>query len=280
LNYQVATPGYFGAMRIRLVRGRLFGAADVARAQRVAIVGESAAKRLWPGQDPVGRRMLLPSFVPGDRVQIWRTVVGVVSDVSYRGLTDFRLDVYDAAAQAATPATDVVIRASGDPLRLASEVQAIARRLDPSVVVDRVTTMDAVIAGEMAPWRFSSWVLGLFAAMAFLLAGLGLFALVAVEVVGRRHELAVRMALGAGARDVVKAVMRPAVGRIAAGLALGIPAAAALARAIRALLFGVSPADATSYALGAVLIMIAVGVAAFIPARRATAIDPRTLLDG
>jgi putative ABC transport system permease protein len=280
LNYQVATPGYFGAMRIRLVRGRLFGAADVARAQRVAIVGESAAKRLWPGQDPVGRRMLLPSFVPGDRVQIWRTVVGVVSDVSYRGLTDFRLDVYDAAAQAATPATDVVIRASGDPLRLASEVQAIARRLDPSVVVDRVTTMDAVIAGETAPWRFSSWVLGLFAAMAFLLAGLGLFALVAVEVVGRRHELAVRMALGAGARDVVKAVMRPAVGRIAAGLALGIPAAAALARAIRALLFGVSPADATSYALGAVLIMIAVGVAAFIPARRATAIDPRTLLDG
>jgi hypothetical protein len=235
---------------------------------------------LWGGRDPIGRRMLLPSFVRGDRVPIWRTVVGVVSDVSYRGLADVRLDVYDAAAQAATPATDVVVRAAADPLRLVPRIQAIARRLDAAVVIDRVTTMDAIVAKETAPWRFSGWVLSVFAAMAFLLAGLGLFALVAVEVAGRRHELAVRMALGASGRDVIATVMRRALTRVVVGLLLGLPAAAGLARTLRALLFGVSPADATSYAVGVALIAIAVGAAAFIPARRAAAVHPRMLLDG
>jgi putative ABC transport system permease protein len=279
LNYQVATPGYFNAMRIQLIRGRLFGALDDERHPRVAIVGQSTARRLWPGQDPIGRRMLLPSFIPGDRTPVWRTVIGVVSDVSYRGLADVRLDVYDAAAQAATPATDIVVRAAGDPLRLISAVQATARRLDASVVIDRVTTMDAIVSRETAPWRFSGWVLSVFGGMAFLLAGLGLFALIAVEVGDRRRELAIRMALGAQRRDVVRMILRAAAVRLALGLTLGLAAAAVLARALGALLFGVSPGDVVSYAAAAAIVAIVVGTAAYLPSRRAAATNPTLLLD-
>jgi putative ABC transport system permease protein len=278
LNYEVATPGYFSAMRIRLVKGRLFNADDRDGHARVAIVGETAAKRLWPGLDPIGQRLLMPSFVPGDRVQIWRTVVGVVSDVSYRGITDMRLDVYDAALQAATNATDVVVRSTGDPRRLVSAVQAEARRLDAQVVVDRISTMDAIVDRETAAWRFSAWVLSLFGAIAFLLAGMGLFGLVSMDVAERRPEFAIRVALGAQRTHVLRLVLVVAGWRVVGGLALGVLAAAIGARVLQSMLFGVTPSDAASYAIGIAVVLTTVAVAAYVPARRAAAIDPLVLL--
>jgi predicted permease len=278
LNYQVATPEYFQAMRIPLLRGRLFTDEDRAGQTRVALVGASAARRLWPGLDPIGHRLLMPSFVPGDPVAVWRTVVGVVSDVRYRGLDDVRLDVYDAAAQAATGATDLVIRTSGDPGRLTAAVQAEARRLDPQVVFDRVSTMEAIVGKEIAPWRFSVWVLALFAALAFVLAGLGLFGLVSLDVAERNREFAIRLALGAQRRDVIASALALAGWRVAAGVLLGLVAAAAVARGIRALLFGVTSLDAVSYAAATLLVLAIVALASFIPARRAAAIEPLLLL--
>lgn len=278
LNYQVATSGYFSTMRVRLAKGRFFTDDDKAGQPRVAIVGETTARRLWPGRDPIGQRLLLPTFIPGDRVPIWRTVVGVVSDVSYRGLNDLRLDVYDAALQSGTQATDLVIRASGDLRALVPEVQAEARRMDAQVVIDRVSTLDAIVAKETAPWRFSVWVLSLFGAIAFLLAGLGLFGLVSMDVAARTRELAIRLALGARRADVLRTVLVVAGWRVLAGLALGLIAAAIGARALRALLFGVTPFDAASYAIAVGLVAAVVGVAAYLPARRASSIDPLALL--
>ena len=278
LNYQIATPGYFIAMRIPLIRGRWFTDRDRDGQTRVAIVGESAARRLWPGRDPIGQRLLMPSFEPGDRTPVWRTVVGVVSDVRYRGIADVRLDVYDAALQARQDATDLVIRTSGDPVRLASVVQEVVRRMDPQAVIDRVSTMTGIVDKETAPWRFTGWVLALFGALAFVLAGLGLFGLVSLDVGERRREFAIRVALGAQRADVIRTALAVAAWRVMAGVALGLGAAAAGARAIRAILFGVTPLDAASYSVGVLLVLVVVAVAAFIPARRAARIEPLTLL--
>jgi predicted permease len=278
LNYQVATPEYFTALRVPLLRGRLFTNDDRAGQTRVAVVGASAARRLWPDRDPIGQRLLLPSFTRGDRVPVWRTVVGVVSDVRYRGLGDVRLDVYDAALQATTGATDLVIRASGDPLRLTAAVQAEARRLDGQVVFDRVSTMEAVVDKETAPWRFTVWVLALFGILAFVLAGLGLFGLVALDVSERRREFAIRLALGAQRRDVIRAALSVAGWRVAAGLLLGLFAAAVIARGIRAMLFGITMLDAVSYSAAIAIVLVVVALAAFIPARRAAAVEPLLLL--
>ena len=278
LNYQVATPEYFTAMRIGLRRGRLFTRDDRAGQTRVALVGESAARRLWPGRDPIGQRLLMPTFIPRDRTPIWRTVVGVVADVRYRGLNDVRFDVYDAALQAATGATDLVIRTAGDQAGLIAAVQAEARRLDPQVVIDRVTTMDAIVGKETAPWRFTVWVLGLFGVLAFVLAGLGLFGLVSLDVAERRREFAIRLALGAQRGDVIGAALSVAGWRVAAGVLLGLLGAAGAARAIRAMLFGVTPLDVVSYAAATGLILIVVTLASLIPARRAATVEPLLLL--
>jgi predicted permease len=278
LNYQVATPGYFTAMRIPLLRGRSFTHDDRDGQTRVALVGASAARRLWPGRDPIGQRLMMPSFVPGERAPLWRTVVGVVSDVRYRGIADVRLDVYDAALQAPRQATDLVIRTSGDPIRLTAAVQAEVRRMDPQAVMDRVSTMDGIVDRETAPWRFAGWVLALFGALAFVLAGLGLFGLVSLDVAERRREFAIRLALGAQRADVIRAALAIAGWRVTAGVLLGVCAAAAGARGIRAMLFGVTPLDSASYAAGVVLVLAVVALAAFIPARRAAAIEPLILL--
>jgi len=274
LNYQVATPGYFRAMRINLERGRLFTEDDRAQSTRVALVGETAAHRLWPGEDAVGKRILLPTFERGTGRRAWRQVVGVVSDVRYRGVDDVRLDVYDPASQSPLDAGDLVVRTSGDPLRVAASVQAAARDLDPRVLVSGVTTMEAIVARALAPWRFSVWLFGVFAALAVVLAGGGLFGIVSLDVGRRRRELAVRVALGARRGDIVRSVLVPAVRRLAAGIALGLAVSAALSGALRALLFGVEPLDASTYAAVTLLVSLVVIGASYLPARRAARIDP------
>jgi putative ABC transport system permease protein len=280
LNYQVATPGYFPAMRIQLKRGRLFNADDRVRSSPVVLVGESTARRLWPGQDPIGKRVLVPTTTPEGPPNAWRTVVGVVGDVRYRGIDDVRLDVYDAALQSPVPATDLVVRTSGDPRRVAGAVQAAARGLDPRVIVDRLTTMDAIVSRAVAPWRFSVWMFTLFAAFAFMLAMVGLFSLVSLDVAQRRHEFAVRLALGAQRADVLRPVLLAAGRRVLAGVGLGLLGAIISTRGIRSLLFGVEALDTTTYAAVVALVFAVVAVASYLPARRAAETDPLVLLRG
>jgi putative ABC transport system permease protein len=274
LNYQVATPGYFGAMRIELKRGRVFTDDDRAQSPRVALVGETAARRLWPGEDAVGKRLLLPTFERGTGKRAWRQVVGVVSDLRYRGVDDVRLDVYDPASQSPLEAADLVVRTAGDPLRAAAAVQAAARELDPRVLISGLTTMDAIVARALAPWRFSVWVFGVFAALAVVLASGGLFSIVSLDVGRRRRELAVRVALGAQRRDIVKSVLLPALQRLVAGLAFGLIVSAAASGVLRAMLFGVEPLDGATYVAATLLISLVVMGASYLPARRAARVDP------
>ncbi len=278
LNYQVATPGYFTAMGIQLRGGRLFTDQDNLTSARVALVGESTARRLWRGEDPIGRRILMPSHTPDGGPNVWRTVVGVVSDVRYRGIDDVRLDVYDAALQAPSTAADLVLRTSGDPLTVAAAVQAEARRLDPHVIIDRLTTMDAIVSRAVAPWRFSVWMFTLFAVLAFVLATVGLFSLVSLDVAHRRHEFAIRLALGAQRADVGRSVFLSVLWRVVPGVTLGVLAALVATRAIRHILFGVEMLDRTTYLAVIVLVFAVVTAASWLPARRAANVDPQALL--
>ncbi len=277
LNYQVATPEFFSAMRIPLQRGRVFADSDDRRSPRVALVSERTAHRLWPGQEAIGKRVRMPQFAP-DTEPEWRTVIGVVKDVHYRELDDVRLDIYDAALQAAMPANDLMIRTSGDPRAVIGAVQAAVRRFDPRVVIGGSETMDAVVARAIAPWRFSVWLFGAFAGVAFMLASLGLFSLVSLDVVERAREWAIRRTLGAQDRNILGPVMFSAARRALIGTAAGVLTAFAGVRGIRSLLFGVQAVDMSTYAAVVALVGGVVVLAAYGPARRAVGVDPAVAL--
>ena len=277
LNYEIATAGYFDAMRIALKRGRFFDARDDRRSPRVAIVSETAARRLWPGEDPIGKRLLIPSMVDANHPHEWRTVIGVVSDVRYRGIDDVRLDLYDAALQAPLDAQTIVIRTSQDAVSVAAAVQAEARRLDRNVFIDGLTTMDAAVGRVLAPWRFSAWTFAVFATFAFALAIVGLFSMVMLDVAHRQRELAIRLAVGARRADLLRSVLVPAGWRLLGGTIVGAVAALAGSRALNSLLFGIRSIDAMTYASVIALVVSVVALASYLPARRAAAVDPATL---
>ncbi len=277
LNYEVATPGYFKAMNIPLRRGRLFDAKDDRRAPRVVIVGDTTARRLWPGQDPIGKRLWMPSFEAGSQA-VWRTVVGVVDDVRYQGIDDGSLDVYDPAQQSGLSTDYLVVRTEDDPLAMIGTIRAIARSLDSRVVIDRITTYEALVARAVAPWRLSAWMFTLFAALASFLAAVGLFSLVSLDVASRQREFAIRVALGALPRDILRLAAGAALWQAALGVALGLLVALAATRTLKALLFGVEALDWVTYAGVIALVLIMVSAAIYWPARRATTVQPSLLL--
>lgn len=278
LNYQIATPGYFETLKIALQTGRVFNDRDTSDAPRVAIVSQSTARRLWPGQDPIGRRLSMSNFTPGKPGKSWRTVVGVVSDVRYRGIDEVQFDVYDPALQVGLVAGNIVVHSASNPLALAGPIRAIARELDPTAIVDNVTTMDAVVERAEAPWRLTMWMFVLFAGLAFGLAALGLFSLVALDVAHRGREFAIRLALGATRGAILRGVLARAGWRVLCGLAMGLGVAVIASRAMRGLLFGIAPDDGVTYGAVLVVVLVAVAIAAYVPARRAARVDPQALL--
>lgn len=278
LNFQMATPGYFRAMRIALVRGRLFDERDHAGTPRVVVIGEGTAERLWPGQNPIGQRLNTPQHAPGVMGAAWHTVIGVVKDVHYRGINDVRLDLYEPATQSLKGPEFLVVRTNGDALALAGAVQFEVRAVDPRAVVSGITTLEAILARELAPWRLSSWMLVLFAAIAFVLAIVGLVGLMGLEVAQRVRELAVRIALGAQPYHLRADVLRSAAVRGFTGLALGIAGALGVTQWMRALLFGVTPVDAPTYAAVTATVALTVLAVSLVPALRASRVDPVEIL--
>jgi putative ABC transport system permease protein len=278
VNYQTAFPGYFQAMRIALKQGRLFNAEDDARSPRVALVSETMARRLWPGQNPLQRRILLPNQTPGGPPTAWRTVVGVVSDVRYRGIADVRLDLYDAPLQSGFLANSLAVRGPGDLVSLAAAVRAEVRRLEPQAVVDRIDTMEEIVARATAPWRFTVWVFAVLAVVACVLASVGVFGLVALDVVQRHREFALRLAVGAQPTELLRLALvrggRSALQGIMGGLLIALLGT----RAVQGMLFQVSALDIATYAGVVALILMIVGLASYLPARRAAAVDPLALL--
>jgi putative ABC transport system permease protein len=274
LNWEAATPDYFRAMDIRLLQGRMFDERDTPQSPPVVIVGQSLAARLWPGQDPIGRRMIAYGAPELDKKPIWQTVVGVVEDARYREVETPRFDLYLPYRQAPSPVQHFMLRVSGDPFASASALRTAVAAIDPAATLAGISTMDDVVSRAFAPWRFSSIVVSVFGGIALTFAAVGIATLVAFAVTQRTREIGVRVALGAQTRDVVVLVAREGALIAVAGLAVGVFAAWTLRQSVESMLFGIGSDDALTF--GAVpLLLVAVSLlAAYLPARRAARINP------
>lgn len=270
----VVSPSYLHLMRIPILSGRPFTAADAAdTAVKVVLVSQSLARRLWPGQDPLGKRMKIGS--PEDPP---RTVIGVTGDVKHRGLdAGITQQWYIPEGQFRQGADNqivVVVRTTGDPASLASSVRRVVAAIDPTQPIAKVATMDQLISASTAQRRLALVLFSAFASAALLLAVTGIYGVLAGSVAERMREMGVRSALGATPRQIVGLVLSQG-GRLAAlGLVIGVGGAVALARGLSALLFGVEPGDPATL-LGVVVLIAAVTIAGcLVPALRAARVDP------
>jgi putative ABC transport system permease protein len=272
--WRVVSSGYFETMRIPLLRGRDFTPRDLG-VSGVAIVSESMARQFWPGQDPIGRRLKVG--LP-DADEPWLEIVGVVGDVLHRGLATERTpELYVPYAQSPSRAVTLVVRtAAGFPVAGALRKEIAAA--DPLLPVADVSLMEEVVARSVAPQRFRALLLLAFAAMAALLAWVGVYGVMACRVAQRAHEIGIRVALGAGARDIFRSVIGEGMKLTAGGLAAGLACATVLMRLLRHQLFGVEPTDPWTLAAVAFLLAVAALLACCLPARRAMRADPLVAL--
>lgn len=279
VQVRIVTPDLFRTMAIGITAGRAFTDADRLGTPQVMIVNQAAARLLWPGTDPLGHRLFISTHYAGPDVVPGGEVVGVVGDIRDRGLRSAGAPtVYLPLAQNPTRFLAFAIKAAGDPILLATPARAALQAVDPDLPPFRVRTMDQLVADDLAQPRLYAALLITFAAMALTLAGSGLYGVLAQSVVQRSREIGVRRALGATARDIRALVLRQGVGLSAIGIALGIVASLGATRALRALLYDTSPADpATLGAVGVGLTLVAI-LASWLPARRATKVDPMVAL--
>jgi len=266
-----AMPGYFAAMKQRVVDGREFTAGDDANAPAIALVNEAWVRRYFPGKDVLGRRIRLDSRRGGE----WRTIVGVVSDARERGLDRPAPPVYYFAA-AQMPPEQMMLVARGR-VALPSLREALSR-IDPSQPVDKVTALTDLLASSLAPRRFPLQLLAVFAALALVLSAVGIYGVTAYSVAQRTREIGVRMAIGASAATVLRMVLGGALQTVALGLCIGTAAALAGGRLIASQLYGVSARDPLTYVAIAALLGVVALAASGIPALRATRIDPMAAL--
>jgi len=270
---RVATPGYFDAIGLHRVAGRTLTAADDEKATPVVVVSESFAQHHWPGRSALGRRMKWG--LDASSSDPWRTVVGVVRDVRHFGYdTPAKPEVYMPEAQQTYEGLDVVVRSSTPIEQLLPTLRRAVAEVDPQLPLARPRAMDELLASSTATRRLRAWTIGGFAALALLLSTAGLYGSLAHAVGVRRRELSVRMAVGAGKRQIVGLVMGEGAALTAVGLLAGGAGAVAAARALRQLLFGVEPLDPLSFAAAAALLAAVALLAAWLPARRAAAVDP------
>jgi putative ABC transport system permease protein len=268
------SPGYLTAMRIPLLHGRDFDDRDLAGSPLVVLVNDSAARKLWPGEDPIGRRLKL-----GDTKARWRTVVGVVGDVLHKGLdAPHTLQVYLPEAQFVDSDALLLIRTWGDPSAIASAVRGAVTVINPQVPVSSIATMKEVVSASVANQRFGAFLFTLFGFVALLLAASGIYGVISYSVAQRRHEIGVRAALGAPRREILRLILFEGAKLTLLGVAIGVIAALSLTRLMRGLLFEVSPIDPLTFASVALLLILVALLACYIPARRATRVDPMIAL--
>jgi putative ABC transport system permease protein len=277
LNLESVTPGYFRAMRIPLRQGRAFTGQDDERAPKVAIVSEAMARRYWPGQDPVGKRFSIP-LPPAPYAHVMHTVVGVAADARYRELQNSRYDLYLSYLQSEERLNHLVVRTAGDPRALAPAVRQAVRGVDPTLAVDDVTTMEALVSQHLGGTRFRMQLLAAFAGFALFLTALGTYGVMAFVVGQRTREIGVRVALGARGGHVLGLVLRQGLVPVALGLVGGLAASAALGRTLRGLLYGVGAQDPRAALAASALLLAAAMGACALPARRALRVDPAVAL--
>ncbi len=271
------SPDYFRTLSIPIKKGRAFTPEDRANTPKVVIVNETAARRLWPGQDPIGRRVAATSFFFADDATA--EVIGVAGDVLYGRPGDpAALDLYFPTYQAGLSWSTIFVKTPGDPAALSPAVRREIKALAPNLPVFDVATLELRAARTFSRERFGAALLSLLAGIALFLASVGIYGLVAETVSARTREIGVRMALGAAPGDIVRRVLRRGLALAGVGLAAGILAALALSRLLSSLLFGVGAGDPATYAAVSALLLLVSAAACWIPARRATRVDPVTAL--
>lgn len=282
-RFRTASAGYFEAMRIPLLRGRLFDQRDNQHSPKVVIINQTAARRYWPGQDPIGRRILSG---PDEEQHSWSTVVGVVGDVKYAGLDAVTnpetyyhyLQIPPEVMNVAEGTMALAIRTAADPGAIASSVRGELRALDPAQPLFNVQTMDQLVDNSIAQPRFRTFLVSAFAALALVLVALGLYGVVAYSVSQRVAELAVRVALGAEPVGILQLVLSRVAGLTLLGLVIGVAISLAGSRIIARFLFGVTPADPLTLLLVSLLILSVALGASLAPALRSTRVDPAIAL--
>ncbi len=273
---------YFSTMGIPLIKGRFFTPEDRIGSQPVAVINEATAKLLWPGEDPLGKRLGHPF------PNMMRTVVGIVGDVNDGPLGSkpgphFYLpylqlpDDYIVYNNVILP-INLVVRTSTDPTSLTSAVVAQIHSLDPQLAVANIRTMDQEMASSVAAPKFNTFVLGLFAFLALFLAAIGIYGVLAYAVAQQSHEIGIRMALGAQRRDVMRLVLARGARLALAGTAIGLLAAFGLTRLMSSLLYGISASDPLTFAAVAIVLVAVALLACYIPAHRAMRVDPMVAL--
>jgi putative ABC transport system permease protein len=284
-TYRVVFPGYFRTMQIPILQGRDVGEADDLRAPGVVVINDFIAHRYWPGENPIGKRI---TFDNPAKSPSWLTVVGIVKNTARGDWTsppqeEVFLPYLQNRPYLETPSPPfayltVVTRASGNPATLARAIRAAVHSLDKNVPISEVQTMEQVIAEATGRPRFYLMLLGAFAAMALLLAGVGIYGVMSYSVSRQTYEIGIRMALGAQGLDVLKLVVFRGMVPALAGVAAGVAGALALSRLMLSLLYGTRPTDPLTF-VTAVLVLSGVAVVAtYVPAKRATSFDPSVAL--
>jgi len=274
-RYRVCTPDYFKTMQIPMVKGRSFTDHDNASAPPVLIINETLARKHWPGADPIGKRIRF--YGPIEKAP-WLEVVGVIHDVKHELTREVMPEFYLSHSQDSWNAMILVARTTVEPASLAGQLRQQVWAIDKDQPVFDVKTMNEVRAGSVALYSFSSVTLGVFAGVALLLAVIGIYGVMAFAVSQRTHEIGVRMALGARARDVLLMVVGNGMKLALIGLVIGLAGAWGLSRFIQGLLFGVQPTDLLTFGIVSICLMLAALLACYIPARRATKVDPLVAL--
>ncbi len=280
VNYTLVLGDYFQALGAPLKRGRFFTEADRFGATPVILVNETLARRFWPGQDAIGKRLTIG--MPEMHLP-WLTVVGVVGDMN-QSAPDEKLSphVYEPYLQANGYSwirkMNLALRTSGDPLALANAVRREVAQLDPELPVTKLRTIQQILDNSLASRRLSMWLLTVFALAALLLAALGIYGVMAYAVARRTREIGIRMALGAQRADVLGMILGQGMKLAAFGLSIGLAASLALTRLMTSLLYDVKPTDPLTYTAVALLLISIALAANFAPARRAVSVDPTVAL--
>ena len=276
--YRAIGPGYFNTMGIPLVRGREFNDGDTLDTTRGVVIGEKTAKHYWPNQDPIGKRLK-----PGgtnDNETPWRTVIGVVKDVRQNDfIAEPKMQMYFSYQQVGQlVANALIVRTSVDPLSLATPVRNAIWSVDKDQPVANIDSMENIVAGAVARQRFSMLLLAIFAGLALVLAAVGIYGVMSYTVAQQTREIGIRMALGAKRRDVLKMTVKQALKLVGLGLVIGLSSAFMLTRVMSSLLFGISATDPITFVSISLVLTGVAMLASYIPALRATKVDPMVAL--
>jgi putative ABC transport system permease protein len=274
-EHRVVSPGYFRAMGIPLIRGRMLSEQDHAQTPFATVISETMARRYWPNEDPLGKRINLDD----SQTAPWRTIVGIVGDVRNEGLNaEPNPQMYVSFAQAPRQGMSLVVRGAGDPRGLIAGVRNKVVELDRDQPLYNVRTLEQALAESLARERFGLLLIVTFAGLALLLATVGVYGVLAYSVTQRTREIGVRLALGASRRDVLRLIAGQGMKLVLAGVGVGLLASFALTRLMTGLLYGITATDPLAFIVVSVLLIVVALVACWIPARRATKIDPMVAL--